>query len=371
MLDAFTEAASDAVGRAIASMQREAQQNERVREAEFRARMAEFDTAEAERREAHAAAMAGITHGRDGADGKDADPALVRTLIAEAVAALPPAKDGEPGRDANAAEIAALLIPEVEKAVANLPKPRDGKDADPEVTALLVSEEVEKAFASLPPPKDGAPGLNGKDASPEEIAALVLSRIAIPKDGADGRDGVGLAGAIIDRDGNLVLSLTDGSTRALGAVVGKDGQTGEKGADGLPGEKGESGKDGENGRDAPVPVHRGTYDAAVEYRHLNITMHNGSSWLALKDDPGPLELPDGKIGEGWRLMAQRGGRGKPGERGDPGREGLPGKEGKAGVAVVDFKVNAEDFTISLSLNDGREIVRSARPLFEAYHEQAR
>ncbi len=44
----------------------------------------------------------------------------------------------------------------------------------------MVSAAVEKAMAAIQIPKDGAPGLNGKD-------------------------GVGLAGALLDRAGNLVL----------------------------------------------------------------------------------------------------------------------------------------------------------------------
>src|SRR5690606_9357342 len=36
------------------------------------------------------------------------------------------------------------------------------------------------------------------------------------------KDGVGLAGGMIDRGGNLILTLTDGSQRDLGPVVGAD-----------------------------------------------------------------------------------------------------------------------------------------------------
>ena len=51
---------------------------------------------------------------------------------------------------------------------------------------------------------------------------------ALPR-AKDGDNGVGLAGALIDRDGSLILTLTNGETRDLGKVVGKDGENGEPG----------------------------------------------------------------------------------------------------------------------------------------------
>lgn len=46
------------------------------------------------------------------------------------------------------------------------------------------------------------------------------------KDGEPGKDGIGLAGAIIDRDGGLVVTLTNGEAKSLGKVVGTDGKDG-------------------------------------------------------------------------------------------------------------------------------------------------
>ncbi len=63
-------------------------------------------------------------------------------------------------------------------------------------------------------------------------------------DGRDGRDGVGAASAMIDRGGNLILTMTDGSTKELGSVVGKDGADGRDGNDGSPGAPGQNGADG-------------------------------------------------------------------------------------------------------------------------------
>ena len=54
----------------------------------------------------------------------------------------------------------------------------------------------------------------------EDTVARIVATIEQPK---DGKDGVGLAGSFIDRTGSLILTMTDGSTRDLGVIVGRDG----------------------------------------------------------------------------------------------------------------------------------------------------
>lgn len=85
-------------------------------------------------------------------------------------------------------DVAALVSSEVSKAVAAIPAAKDGKDCDMSAVKALVDEAVK----SLPTPKDGA----------------------------------GVAGAMIDRDGNLNLTLSNGDVKNLGRVVGKDGVDG-------------------------------------------------------------------------------------------------------------------------------------------------
>lgn len=60
--------------------------------------------------------------------------------------------------------------------------------------------------------------------------------------GEKGETGIGVAGALIDRTGKLVVTLSDGVTRELGFVVG---------ADGAPGF---NGKDGRDGKDADIAI---------------------------------------------------------------------------------------------------------------------
>ncbi len=81
-------------------------------------------------------------------------------------------------------------------------------------------------------PEKGEPG----EVDMAEVASLVETAVksavgALParKDGEPGKDGIGLADALIDREGGLVLTMTDGTTKNLGPVVGKDGDPGKDG----------------------------------------------------------------------------------------------------------------------------------------------
>jgi hypothetical protein len=88
----------------------------------------------------------------------------------------------------------------------------------------------------------------------DEIARLreAIADIKAPadgKDGRDGKDGSGVAGAMIDRGGCLVLTLTNGETKSLGVVVGADGKSGVDGTNGKDGRDGKDGTNGQDGRD--------------------------------------------------------------------------------------------------------------------------
>jgi len=159
------------------------------------------------------------------------------------------------------------------------------------------------------------------------------------QDGAPGKDGVGLAGALIDRGGNLVLTMTDGGTRDLGPVIGKDGSPGK---DGTPGQNGTDGfgfddldlvYDGERTIafrwtkgdrsvekpfTVPTVIDRGIFKAERSYHAGDGVTWGGSFWIARQDTsdkPGE--------GDGWRLAVKRGRDGKPGKDGEPGQ---PGKD---------------------------------------------
>lgn len=102
-------------------------------------------------------------------------PEVVANEVARAVAALPVPKDGEPGKDADPAMIGSIVAFQVQRevsdAIAALPKPKDGepgKDAEPihpDTIALMVHEAVDKAMVALPKPEHGKAGEPGRDAT--------------------------------------------------------------------------------------------------------------------------------------------------------------------------------------------------------------
>ena len=138
-----------------------------------------------------------------------------------------------------------LVADEVSKALAAIRPPQDGKDCDMEAVKSMVVEAVN----AIPAPKDGRDGANGLNgADGKDGAAGVEGKDGLNgKDGADGKDGTtgergekgadgaGLAGAMLDREGALLVTLTNGDVKSLGQVVGKNGTNGVNGKDGQDG----------------------------------------------------------------------------------------------------------------------------------------
>lgn len=183
-------------------------------------------------------------------------------------------------------------IEALEKELAERPEPEpgmDGKDADPEAVAdivlgkikaqldemsaaindtpeapelpdipAMVAEAVADAVKAIPVPKDGADGKDGVPPDLPDIAAMVKAAVdamPAPKDGAPGKDGLDVKDLFRAEGGRLMAVMSDGTTKDLGVFVGKDGRDGQDGSpgiDGAPGqqgEKGAAGRDGIDGRD--------------------------------------------------------------------------------------------------------------------------
>lgn len=253
--------------------------------------------------------------------GKDADPALVAELVGKAVAALPPAKDGEPGTSVTVDDLAPLVAAEVAKAVAGLDLPAGVHMVEVE---RMLAEQVKATVEALPPAQPG------KSADPAEIAAMVATEVSrAVADIPPARDGIGLAGALIDREGCLVVTLTDGSTKALGAVVGKDVDV-DAVADMVKAEvaKLPVPKDGQDGvgfddmdlvdldgdlvlrftrgdvvKDFPLPIttYRGVWVERDYQKGASVTF-GGSSWIAERATKDKPDTPNC----GWRLAVKRG-----------------------------------------------------------------
>lgn len=275
------------------------------------------------------------------APGKDANPALIADMVKEAVAAIPPIDiaplravvDTAVDEMKNTCErfIAGLpAIPTAEEVAALVPR-QDGKDADPETIKALVSEAV----AALPPAEAG------KDASPEAIGAAVERALATwerPKDGVSvtveqlqpvidtavdkavasrpaAKDGVGLAGAVIDRAGNLVITLTDGAQKDLGRVIGNDGEPGINGlgfeyldvTDGgmtfvLRFARGDQVKEFTLSKPTLADCYRGVWRDGGHKAGEAVTW-GGSLWIARRDT---AVRPETKENDDWQLAVKRG-----------------------------------------------------------------
>ncbi|MET3925943.1 hypothetical protein [Devosia sp. 2618] len=257
--------------------------------------------------------------GKDGVDGKDADPAvtaqLVNEEVAKAVGALPVAQDGKSVTIEDVRPlIEELVSAAISVAVKSLPAPKDGADGASvtlEDIAPLIDGAVAKAVAAIPVPengKDGADGLDGKD-------------------GVDGRNGLDAVEPII-KDGVLLFTMSNGSVKEIGRVIGADGSDGADGRDGTDGlgfEDMVAEYDGERGIvlrfsrgeqvkefafSMPVVIDRGVWTEGRDggYAKGDAVTWAGSVWISQKDSNG--DKPDG--GDGWRLSVKRGRDGKDG-----------------------------------------------------------
>ena len=81
-----------------------------------------------------------------------------------------------------------------------------------------VAATIKAAVEALPAPAAGKDGTSVTIAEVQPLVDAAVKALPAPK---DGKDGLGLAGAMIDRDGALQVTMTDGTVKSLGQVVGK------------------------------------------------------------------------------------------------------------------------------------------------------
>lgn len=200
-------------------------------------------------------------------------------------------------------------------ALPEAPKPVDLAPLTAQIDAL--GERV----AELPAP---APGKDGSSVTVDDVRPLVEEAVtravaAIPVPAA-GRDGVGVAGAMIDRAGNLQLTLSSGEVKDLGPVVGKDGAS----FDGfdfeyLP-ETHEiravarcAGREKEIRYDAGGIRNRGYWREGLRAKAGDAFASDGCLWVANVDTPAKPSAES----KDWTLAARQG---RPGEAARPARE---------------------------------------------------
>lgn len=238
----------------------------------------------------------------------------------------------------------------IRKAVEPLQKKIESLEKDLVDMAAQIQSEVH-AWNETQPEK-GDPGRDGKDCDMDAVKAMIEEAVkAVPvihgqngRDGKDGdkgergekgADGIGAAGAMIDRDGALVLTMTNGEAKNLGVVVGKDGKDGMNGKDGADGLSLESFdleyldesheiriKASAAGRVKEVRFAAGGLRPGGYWREGTKAqageawVHDGSTYIAKHPT---TSKPDAKS-EDWIIAARRG---RDGERGQKGADGSP------------------------------------------------
>jgi hypothetical protein len=255
-------------------------------------------------------------------------PALVKAAVSAEVALIPAPKDGEPGRSVELADVEQL----VKAAMDAIQRPQDGRSVTVDDVAPLVVAEVAKAVSALPVPpepvsvadaliaRDGQLTVTftdgtvksvgvvvGKDADPEDIRRLVVEAVAEiprPKDGVDGRDGIGFDDfdERLEEDGRTVTR-----TYRAGARVKEIRHT------------------------LPAILYRGLYDPATAYEKGDAVTWGGSMWIAKETTTSVAPDENSPAGKkAWALSVMRGRQGKQGLKGDDGKPGPRGEMGPQG-----------------------------------------
>lgn len=169
----------------------------------------------------------------------------------------------------------------------------------------------------------------------KQLVGLEVESFLTENPPAAGKDGAGIADLLIDRDGNLVATFTDGRMKSLGVVVGKDGAPGRDGADlteigmDFDGERTVTikGRTGEVAKRLPIPLWRGYWSQGVAAEKGDILTHNGTAYIAIVDNP-KCEPGVGKYDHEWKVFARK------------GRDGRDGRNGIDKTAPVKVKTDA-------------------------------
>lgn len=274
-------------------------------------------------------------------DMRDENAAL-RQALTEQAAALKDGQEGPQGPPGQKGEPGLIgLMGERGEAGERGPAGADGKDG-------LPGGEGPRGADGPPGPPGaaGEPGVAGAQGAPGER-------------GAEGPPGK--LPAVREWTPNMVFYEAAVVTHA-GALFQAERDTG-----GEPGESedwlclAERGADGTPGRDITV---RGTFDASLTYRQLDIVALNGSTFIARRDNPGPCPSPNG----GWQLLASAGKRGERGERGERGIQGAPGEPG---ASIDGLAFDAQKLMLIAVRDDGTLIEIDARPMLDVILEAVR
>jgi hypothetical protein len=193
-------------------------------------------------------------------------------------------------------------------------------------------EEFRRDIMAIPKPQDGK-SVTLDDVRPliDDAVSKAVAQIPVPKDGVDAME------CLIDQGGNLVVTLSNGATKNVGRVVGRDvdmvdvRERVQKMFDEMPKPKDGLGFDdltvdydgertfkfvmrrGDTVKEFPVSVpmvlDRGIFVDGKSYERGDSVTWAGSSWIAQVD--GATKKP-GEGNNEWRLAVKRGKAGKDG-----------------------------------------------------------
>lgn len=147
------------------------------------------------------------------------------------------------------------------------------------------------------------------------------TQTVIPKDGVDGQDGRGVTTFDVSNEGNLIVNFTDGTSKDVGHIIGKDGIDGINGTDG-----------------------RGILSVTIDAGNLIIGFSDGTSEnLGMVVGPAGADGKDGAAGKDGESIT--------GPQGPQGEPGAPGAAGKDGVSMIDLQVDSAGF-VNVYYSDG-------------------
>jgi hypothetical protein len=112
-----------------------------------------------------------------------------------------------------------------------------------------------------------------------------------------------------------------------------------------------------------MPRVRATYsDAERTYLQHAIVTRNGNSYIARRDQPGPLPGP------GWQLLSMVG---KTGAKGERGFAGARGEKGESGANFLAWQIDKKNFVAIPLMSNGKiGPPLYLREFFEQYHKEA-
>ena len=197
-------------------------------------------------------------------------------------------------------------------------------------TAQIPCIELQGAPTSA---TEGAVGLLGMDVTSEGreiyVCTAVNGSVYTWQSLRDGKDGTCVRKAEINDRGNLILTLSDGSTIDTGVARGEKGDKGDRGDKGDKGDKGDTGDTGPRGEQG---------DPGVSIVKAELTPHSELKLSFSNDTIVNL----GSI---------------KGDTGDPGPQGDPGEQGESLVPELifheesylshDMNIIAEPFEVGL------------------------